>query len=179
MSTQAPQPLTVRLVGPRIVLRPLEDKDTKRLQQYANDHFIACNTTVPYPYTLSHARSFIQHTHYQLQNRDALPLAVCLRENDAFCGMCSLVTIRWSEWEAELGYWMGRPFRRRGYTYEAVRLMVRYAFESLRLHRIYAGVLPQNTISARLLQKAGFRYRGPMQRPGLPDILLDCYEILK
>lgn len=48
----------------------------------------------------------------------------------------------------------------KGYTTEAVNLVVNYAFEILNLHRIEAGVMPDNLGSMRVLEKAGFHKEG-------------------
>lgn len=59
-----------------------------------------------------------------------------------------------------LGYWMGERHARRGFMSEALRLMLAFAFERLRLHRIEAACLPHNAASRRLLMKCGFREEG-------------------
>jgi [ribosomal protein S5]-alanine N-acetyltransferase len=41
-----------------------------------------------------------------------------------------------------------------------VRLVVGYAFEVLKLHRIEAGVMPHNIGSIRVLEKTGFHKEG-------------------
>jgi ribosomal-protein-alanine N-acetyltransferase len=65
---------------------------------------------------------------------------------------------------ATLGYWVGQPFERRGYTTEAVRLICRFAFQSLQLHRVEAACLPENLASQRVLEKAGFVREGYARR---------------
>ena len=59
-----------------------------------------------------------------------------------------------------LGYWVGEAHNGRGVGSEAVRLVVAQAFEVLELHRIQANVMPKNSRSARILEKAGFRKEG-------------------
>ncbi len=59
-----------------------------------------------------------------------------------------------------LGYWIGRPFHRRGFTTEAVRLVADFAFNTLNLHRIEAACLPENVPSQRVLEKARFLREG-------------------
>lgn len=60
--------------------------------------------------------------------------------------------------EAEISYWLGRPFRGRGLATQAVRHMVRDALRSRAgLRRIVAYVHPDNAASARVLERAGFR----------------------
>src|SRR5687768_10531165 len=48
---------------------------------------------------------------------------------------------------AYLGYFVGEPYSKRGYMTEAMELMLRHAFERLRLHRIEANVQPENSPS--------------------------------
>ena len=59
-----------------------------------------------------------------------------------------------------LGYWVGEPHARRGYTLEAVNAVTRFAFGRLGLHRLEAACCPDNDASRRLLLKAGFDLEG-------------------
>ncbi len=59
-----------------------------------------------------------------------------------------------------LGYWIGEPHARRGYTLEAVTAVTRFAFGRLGLHRLEAACCPDNDASRRLLLKAGFDLEG-------------------
>jgi [ribosomal protein S5]-alanine N-acetyltransferase len=59
-----------------------------------------------------------------------------------------------------LGYWVGEPYTRRGYTLEAVDAVRRFAFGKLALHRLEAACCPENDASRRLLLKAGFELEG-------------------
>lgn len=61
---------------------------------------------------------------------------------------------------ADVGYWIGAPFARQGYMTEALQLVVDFAFDELRLHRIAAACLPDNEASRGVLAKAGFREEG-------------------
>ena len=59
-----------------------------------------------------------------------------------------------------MGYYIGAPFAGRGYMTEAIRLMLRYAFRDLKLHRIEANIQPENVASIALVRRAGFRREG-------------------
>lgn len=59
-----------------------------------------------------------------------------------------------------IGYFLDQAYNGQGYMTEAVRLIVRYAFEELDLHRIEAGVMPHNAASMQVLLKAGFKKEG-------------------
>ena len=59
-----------------------------------------------------------------------------------------------------IGYWIGEPYAGKGYMLEALNLLVTFAFDTLRLHRIEAACIPSNTRSVRVLEKAGFQREG-------------------
>ena len=61
---------------------------------------------------------------------------------------------------ASLGYWIGEPFAQQGYMTAALPLVLAFAFDRLRLHRVEAACLPNNSPSRSLLVRAGFRQEG-------------------
>jgi ribosomal-protein-alanine N-acetyltransferase len=65
---------------------------------------------------------------------------------------------------AYLGYAIGAEHRGQGYMTEALQLALRYAFRSLRLHRVEANVEPGNEASLALVRGAGFTREGFSRR---------------
>jgi ribosomal-protein-alanine N-acetyltransferase len=63
-----------------------------------------------------------------------------------------------------LGYWMGAPYAGQGLMTAAVRAVIPFVFDTLRLHRLEAACLPHNAASIRLLEKAGFSREGYARR---------------
>jgi len=61
---------------------------------------------------------------------------------------------------ATLGYWMGAPHAGKGWMTRAVAAVVRFGFDTLRLHRIEAACIPDNAPSIALLERNGFRREG-------------------
>ena len=61
---------------------------------------------------------------------------------------------------AELGYWLGEPFWRKGIMTKAVQLMCEEAFRRYKLVRIYAEPFSTNLASRGVLEKAGFELEG-------------------
>jgi ribosomal-protein-alanine N-acetyltransferase len=60
----------------------------------------------------------------------------------------------------QLGYSLGESDQGQGLMTEALQAIARYAFEELKLHRIQAAYMPDNTRSAAVLKKAGFEIEG-------------------
>ncbi|WP_113930066.1 GNAT family protein [Bacillus sp. P14.5] len=82
------------------------------------------------------------------------------RENKLVGTINLFQVLRGSLQSAFIGYFMDRKQNGKGYTSEAVTMLVRYGFEDLNLHRIEAGVMPHNAASIRVLEKAGFHKEG-------------------
>ena len=61
---------------------------------------------------------------------------------------------------AYLGYMLGAGYTGNGYMTEAVRLILRFAFRDLKLHRIEANVQPGNAPSLAVLRRCGFTKEG-------------------
>ena len=82
-------------------------------------------------------------------------------DTDALTGGVGLSNLRRGVAETgSLGYWIGEPFARQRYMSAALPLVLDFAFDRLRLHRVEAACLPENHASHRLLLKSGFREEG-------------------
>jgi len=82
-------------------------------------------------------------------------------EDDALVGGATLSQVRrGSALSGTLGYWVGQRHARRGYTADAVRALVRFAFEELGLHRVEAACIPENVASRAVLERVGFTQEG-------------------
>jgi [ribosomal protein S5]-alanine N-acetyltransferase len=82
-------------------------------------------------------------------------------EGDRLIGRVALANVVRGPWQnATLGYWIDRAAGRRGHATRAVRLVLRYAFETLGLHRVQPAIIPRNAASLRVAEKAGFRHEG-------------------
>ncbi|MDI5789154.1 GNAT family N-acetyltransferase [Bacillus licheniformis] len=76
--------------------------------------------------------------------------------NDALIGTINLSKCCAVPCKAPSSAILDQKHNGKGYTTEAVKLMVEFAFHDLKLHRIEAGVMPRNIASIRVLEKAGF-----------------------
>ncbi|HET6984045.1 MAG TPA: GNAT family protein, partial [Myxococcaceae bacterium] len=65
---------------------------------------------------------------------------------------------------AEIGYWLGAPFRGRGVMTEAIRAFTDEAFETFELTRIFALPFAHNVASCRALEKAGYTLEAVLRR---------------
>ncbi|RXZ83888.1 GNAT family N-acetyltransferase [Paenibacillaceae bacterium] len=86
---------------------------------------------------------------------------VVLQQSNQVIGEVTLSEVVWENLQSGwIGYFLDRDHNGKGYMTEAVKLVVQYAFEELKLHRIEAGVMPHNAGSIKVLLKAGFHKEG-------------------
>ncbi len=96
-----------------------------------------------------------------LRSDQGYAFLIIRESDDALVGGLTLANIRRGVAQAgSLGYWMGLPFIRRGYMTAAVRAVIPFAFDTLRLHRLEAACIPTNAGSIRLLENTGFVREG-------------------
>lgn len=88
-------------------------------------------------------------------------MLVCRYEDRAIVGFFNLSQItRGYLQSAYLGYAVGKPYAREGYMREGLEIVLRHAFQTLRLHRIEANIQPGNHASVALARGGGFRREG-------------------
>lgn len=111
-------------------------------------------------YTLETQLNRIQFYQEDCQNDQSYNFGI-FTYDDYLIGTINLFHVmRGSLQSAFIGYFLDKKHNGKGYTTEAAKLMVEYAFNELNLHRIEAGVMPHNIGSIRVLEKAGFHKEG-------------------
>ena len=119
---------------------------------------------IPFPYRRADARAY--HRRWPAGRRAGtnLSLQIVRRADGRLLGGIGLHKINAEHRSAEVGYWIGRPYRRQGYAREALAAVVRLVFRRLGLERLEARVFPGNEASCQLLLVTGFAYEGRMRR---------------
>jgi ribosomal-protein-alanine N-acetyltransferase len=110
--------------------------------------------------TLARARAEVARLRRRFAARDTIRWAIELRETGEVIGTIGLLRFDFAMRHAEVGYEIGRRWWGRGRAPEAAAGVLRYGFTVLGLHRIEAGVLPDNAGSVRVLEKLGFVEEG-------------------
>lgn len=153
--------MELKLDGKRVTLRPLMTKDKESLIANINDPDIYKFTlTIPYPYKNSDAEWWINHTQERIKKGKAYELGIELKKTGQIIGGMGLCNIELKHDSAEVGYWLGKKYWRQGITTEALELLMDFAFNELKLHRLYANTLTDNIGSQRVLEKCGFTKEG-------------------
>ena len=156
----------------RLVLRPWSEGDAEDLYRYASDPDVGPAAGWTAHTSVGHSRKIIETILSAPET-----YAVVLKGLGHPVGSVGLMIgaasgIGIPDTEAEIGYWIGKPFWGQGLIPEAVRALQRYAFRDLGLEKLWAGYFVGNDKSRRVQEKCGFVYHHtcedvPCQIPGV------------
>ncbi len=139
----------------RLVLRAPAFDDATRLARLANDETIARNLRdMPFPFGQREASAFIGDVLASNMAGGGLACMIAPRERPE--AMIGLIAYGRRDDIAELGYWIGRNARRKGFAREACLAMLGLVLQDAAVERIEAGVFADNVASQRLLESLGF-----------------------
>lgn len=150
----------MKLKSQQIYLRPLElsDSDGSYPGWLNTPEVCVYNSHGETLYTSEMAHAYITNT---LNNPTIQVFAICLNHNDQHVGNISLQQISAQNQSAEFAILIGEPsIYGKGIGYEAGKLLLEYAFTTLKLHRIHCGTHIQNIGMQNLALKLGMTKEG-------------------
>jgi len=148
------------LVTERLRLRAPVPRDAEALLALLGDPEVTRYHNVPTLTTLAEAQALLERLEQRYAARDTIRWAIELVEDGEMIGTVGLLRFDFEHRHAEVGYEIARRWWGRGLIPEAAAAVIRYGFSVLGLHRIEAGVLPENDASVRVLQKLAFLEEG-------------------
>ena len=151
----------------RLILRPWREEDAEELYKYASDPAVGPMAGWPPHTSVENSREILRTV---LCAPDTF--AVCLRDAGRPIGSIGFHRNDLAEEadEYELGYWIGKPFWGQGLIPEAARELLRYAFDTLGMARIWCGYYDGNDKSRRVQEKLGFTYHHTTEAVPVPRL---------
>ncbi|AQP53614.1 hypothetical protein CBF34_00700 [Vagococcus penaei] len=147
------------LIGNKVYLSELRDGDTEDfvLWQWDTDFMNGISADVFHPFQAEDwAKMFAES-----DSNEAFYFTIRQVATDQVIGFVSLTEVLFKNRRAELGIGILNPeYRGKGYGDEAVRLILRYAFDHLGLHKVNLSVHAYNVGAIHLYEKIGFLREG-------------------
>lgn len=144
----------------RLILRGWHENDAESLYKYAKNPNIGPIAAWPPHTSIENSREIIKN----VLSADET-YAVVLKETGEVVGSIGLMmskneihSAEMADDECEVGYWIGEPFWGQGLIPEAVRELLRHAFEDLQCAAVWCGYYDGNEKSKRVQEKCEFVY---------------------
>lgn len=146
------------------ILREKRDSDVENFFRYYTDpevnKFIMCEM----PRDLEDARRELNYWRNVFYQNDGIYFAIARKDNDQLIGSIGLTTYNSYHNRIELSYDLAKEYWRMGICNAAIRAVIKYGFEQLRINRIEAFTSTENIPSKNLLLKCGFALEGILRQ---------------
>ncbi|WP_418063868.1 GNAT family N-acetyltransferase [Pimelobacter simplex] len=165
-----PTPIrTPTLETERLRLRPFTEADADDLFALQSDAYVLRYWDHP-PWTdRSAATQFLARCAEMAEEGSGVRVVLERREDRAFAGWCTVSGWNPDFRSARTGYCLPQAAWGHGYATEAARALLDWAFATLDLNRVQAGVDTRNPASARVLEKLGFVREGTLREDCVVD----------
>jgi RimJ/RimL family protein N-acetyltransferase len=178
-SVRLPFPIT--LTGDGIQLREWRSEDLDDLVELLDEPDIARWTPMPSPFDMEAGIAYLKRAHQGRMSGQRIQLVITV-DGGRPLGEVLLFGVDAGLKEAELGYLVGAPYRRRGLASGALSLLAGYAHTSLGLSRLLLRIDPGNVPSTLVARRCGFRLTGEppiLQEGPYGPSSLDTWELVE
>jgi RimJ/RimL family protein N-acetyltransferase len=180
MTTAGRLPYPIALTGDGVWLREWRDEDLDDLVELLDEPDIARWTPMPSPFDLEAGVAYLKRARQSRATGQRIQLAIT-PDGGKPVGEMLLFGLDVGLREAELGYLVGAPYRRRGFASAALALLSGYARGPLGLHRLLLRIDAANTASCAVARRCGYRLTGEppiLQEGPYGPSSLDTWELI-
>jgi RimJ/RimL family protein N-acetyltransferase len=159
-----------RLVGARVVLRPVERTDVPALRAAIEESRAHIRPWLPWAdghRTPEETYDFAAKQKAGWVGRTSFGCGIFLREDGAVLGGAGLHVRDWAARRFEIGYWLRASAIGHGYVREVVALLSRFAFDTLGANRVEIRCDAGNTPSRRVAEASGYTFEGTHRRDAM------------
>src|SRR5262245_15821666 len=150
----------------KVLLRPYQPDDIDPLFAAATESFESIYPWLPWchpNYSIADSEAWVKSRPTEWAAGNDFSFVMIEPKSSAFVGACGLNQFRLENDIANLGYWVRRAAMGQGYAPAATRLLARFGFEKLGLHRIEIIAAAGNVPSQRAAEKAGAYREGVLR----------------
>lgn len=114
---------------------------------------------IKFPFKLEDSKKYIKDS---CSNKDSYEFAIIYE--DKLVGTIVLENPNSNKKIFEVGYVIAKPYWGKGIATKALKEILEYAFNKLKLKKVWAGIISNNPASGRVLEKAGFKLEGKQEK---------------
>ncbi len=148
----------------RLILRPMRMGDARDLYAYARDPEVSRHVLWDPHQSIGQSRQYLRTAIRQYRRGLPASYAITLRPSGRMIGTIGFMWVNLDHKSAEVGYSLSREYWNQGIMTEALRRIVEFSFDQLRLNRLEAQHETDNPASGRVMAHVGMRYEGTLRQ---------------
>jgi [ribosomal protein S5]-alanine N-acetyltransferase len=158
------------LTTERLTLRQLLVTDDQEIFTLRSDREINKYLDRQVSSTIDDARNFINKVNENINKNESLYWAITLSDRNILVGTCCLFGLSDETLNCEIGYELLTNFQGQGIMKEALKKVIDYAFNTIKVQKMEAFVHKDNQRSIKLLEKLSFRNSNEPDKAS-PDLI--------
>lgn len=147
----------------KVMLRAIEPEDLDLLYQIENNQDLWNIGITNVPYSRYMLANYIASASNDIYKDQQLRLIIENQEGTTV-GIIDLQNFDIRHSRAEVGIIIIDEYRKKGYAYEAMQLMIKYCNDILHINQLYAIIDEENNASIKLFRKSGFNHLVPLKQ---------------
>lgn len=152
------------LTNNSIQLKPLSPEISEQLFELTDRNRTYLKTTLPWldgVKVVNDTKKFIEDFQHKESEEEGMAFGIWYEEN--LVGVIDFHEISKSCKSAQIGYWIDEKHQRKGIVTEACKMLIKYGFDTLDLHRIEIHCATENPNSAAIAKRLGFIKEGVLR----------------
>lgn len=114
--------------------------------------------------SLAESKEYIEQKMLDFENKLFFSFGLWLKDTETLIGYLAIKNIDWSISKAEMGYFIDQIYEGKGMVTEALQILISYAFDELKMNKLYLRSLQNNIASQRVAEKNGFLKEGILRK---------------
>ncbi|MCX6169249.1 MAG: GNAT family protein [Ignavibacteriales bacterium] len=166
----------------RLILRKLSLADVNDIFEYASNPEVSEFLPWETHKTIEDTHFFLELVEAQFNESNIIVLGIELKAEKKLIGTIALRNWDKADRCIDLGYVISNNYWNKGFTTEAVKVVIKYGFEELNANRVEAHCDENNIASYRVMEKAGMKYEGTLRQKVLMKnkfVNMRFYSVLK
>lgn len=144
------------LESERLLLRQITDDDVNEVFEMRSNPDVMKFVPRPLVTTKEEALAHIKLIQNKIEENEGINWAITLKGNPKLLGIIGHYKISWENLRSEIGYMLLPEYQGMGIISEAVKLLIDYGFNTMKMHSLEAVIDPRNQASAKVLEKNNF-----------------------
>lgn len=140
----------------RLILRRITNDDVNEIFELRSNPETMKYIPRPLVKTTEDALEHIAMIEEKIVSNVGINWGITLKGSSKVLGIIGYYRMQPENYRAEIGYMLLPDFHGKGIISEAVKRLIAYGFDDLKLHSIEAVIDPENAASEKVLQKCGF-----------------------
>jgi RimJ/RimL family protein N-acetyltransferase len=150
------------IAGEHVILRAFEREDAERCYRWMNDPNIVRALKSRYPIAFQNEIEWLDRAIHA--NASERHFAIERKDDRTHIGNASIHDIEWVSRVASFGLFIGEPTAwNRGFGTDAIRTLVRFAFDEMNLRKLRIDVFDYNDRAKHVLETHGFVQEGRLR----------------